>query len=176
LPTNTPLDDAFRAKVRNAQLIHEKARQFRGRFLNSMAVIEYELSAILVEYFCRADEEKRELFSTDVVGRMTFEAKRALVSVIVKGDYPRYFEENRALINDLQEFQALRNKLAHSVVDVSEAALARPLTDGIGFIQWKNAQPITEIEFNDWDARATTSYGLLRDIRQLLPFKEKPAP
>jgi hypothetical protein len=173
MPHDNQLDAAVRAKVRSASLIHEKARQFRGRFLNSMAVIDYELSAILTEYFCRNDDEKRELFSTDIVGRMTFGAKRALITEIVKKDYPRFWDENQSLIKDLEQFQTLRNKLAHSIVDVSESALARPLVDGIGFVQWKNSQPITEQEFDDWDARAATSYGILRDMKQMLQFKEK---
>jgi hypothetical protein len=173
MPRDNQRDAATGAKIRAASLIHEKARQFRGRFLNSMAVIDYELSAILTEYFCRDDDEKRELFSTDIVGRMNFGAKRTLVTEITKKDYPLFWDENQSLIKDLEQYQSLRNKLAHSIVDVSAAALARPLEAGIGFVQWKDSQPITEQEFDDWDARAATSLGILRDIKRMLPFKGK---
>jgi hypothetical protein len=159
---------SYPAKVQAAKAIHERARQFRGRFLNSIAVIDHEICQFLTEYFCQNDDKKRELFFTDIAARMTSESRRVLLTNIVKQDYPETWGEYKSLIQDLKLYQEFRNKLSHSMIDVSDAALARPLKDGIGFIQWKDAQPITEEEFNDWDARAATSYGILSDLKRML--------
>jgi hypothetical protein len=161
-------DEAYPAKVQAARAIHERARQFRGRFLNSIAVIDHEICQFLTEYFCKSDDKKRELFFTDIAARMSSEGRRVLLTNIVKQDYPEIWEEYKSLIQDLKQYQEFRNKLAHSMIDVSDAALARPLKDGIGFIQWKDAHPITEEEFNDWDARAATSYGILCDLKGMV--------
>jgi hypothetical protein len=60
------------------------------------------------------------------------------------------------------------------VVDVSPAALARPIAQGVGFVQWKDGTPITERELDEWCVRATMVSGTLAGIRTLLPFKETP--
>jgi hypothetical protein len=64
------------------------------------------------------------------------------------------------------------NKLAHSVVDVSEQALARPLDEGIGFIEWKEGEPISDADFQDWESKCAMVASCLADIRALLPFQE----
>ena len=45
------MDEKYNKKASAAQKIHEKARQLRGRFLNSVAVIERDIAVILIEYF-----------------------------------------------------------------------------------------------------------------------------
>jgi hypothetical protein len=162
----------YRNKVRACQIIHERARQLRGGFLNSTAVIEHEIAAFLTSYFCTNDDVKRELFFAEVAAAMPLGKKRALLTAIIKQDYPRFWDEDGDPIRDLRELQGFRNKLAHSMIDVSEKALARPIKEGIGFIQWNNGEPITEAEFNNWDARAVTTYATIRDLRQMLPYKE----
>lgn len=74
----------------------------------------------------------------------------------------------------MQNIQEFRNKLAHSVVDVSDEALARPLDEGVGFVQWKKGTPITENEFQDWEVRTSMVNSKLSEIKRLLPYKEKP--
>lgn len=168
------MDDAYTAKVRACEKVHEQARYLRGRFLNTVAVIEHDISSILTQYFCIDDEEKRELFFSEVAGRMTLNAKRALLIKIVRRDYARYWDENGTFLVTLEDIQTLRNKLAHSIVDVSDGALTRPLEDGIGFVQWKGGQPITEAEFNEWEVKANMVLSTLSDIKRLLPFKKRP--
>lgn len=168
------MDEAYIAKVGHAKKVHERARYFRGRFLNSVAVIEHDIAAILTAYFCTEDETKRELFFSEIAGGMSLNAKRELLVKIVKRDYPRYWDKNAQFLKDLEKIQTLRNKLAHSVVDVSEAALSRPIEEGVGFVQWKDGQPITEREFEDWEVKATMALSTLSGIKRLLPFKERP--
>lgn len=168
------MNDEYRKKVRACEKIHEKARYLRGRFLNSVAVIERDIAMILTEYFCTEDEEKRDIFFTNVAGRLSLNLKKEILIEIVKKDYPRYWDEHGQFLRDLKNIQEFRNKLAHSVVDVSEMALARPLDIGVGFVQWKQGQPITDQEFEDWEVRANMIHSTLSDIKRLLPFKEKP--
>lgn len=167
------MDEAYVEKVRACERVHEVARQFRGRFLNSVAAIEHDISAILTEYFCTEDEEKREIFFSEIVGYMSLNTKRELLVKIVKRDYPKYWDQNGQFLKELERIQTLHNKLAHSVVDVSDTALSRPIEEGVGFIQWRAGQPITKLEFEDWEAKANMVLSTLSDIKRLLPFKER---
>lgn len=169
-----------RASLDNNQIdackkIHERARYIRGRFLNHVAVIEREIALILTDYFCRDDEEKRELFFTAVITAPFFSlsSRKDLLLKIIKNDYPGYWKKYSQTLKRLDEIISFRNKLAHSVVDVSEEALARPLEKGVGFIEWKEGEPITEKDFDDWQAKANMISSCISDIKQLLPYKER---
>ncbi|MDQ3287743.1 MAG: hypothetical protein M3Q42_05665 [Pseudomonadota bacterium] len=161
-------DDRFKSAGR----IHERARDFRGRFLNHLAVIERDIALLLTDYFCTEDPLKQELFFGRIACRMSLEQKRTLLTEIVKQDYPRYWDQNGQFLKDLKHLQELRNKLAHSIVDVSNAALDRPIEQGVGFVQWNEGSPITETELDQWCARANMVSGTLAEIKRLLPLKE----
>lgn len=163
-------------RQRAAEKIHEKARYLRGRFLNSVAVIERHVALILTDYFCTSDQEKRGLFFYHIVTAPFFSLKNKVDVLfrIVQKDYPRYWDEHGNILKDLEDILAFRNKLAHSVVDVSGTALERPLEDGIGFIDWKAGEPITDKQFQDWEVKANMVLTCLIEIKRLLPYKEKP--
>ena len=156
-----------------AQRLHERAFYLRGRFLNSVAVIERDISVILTDYFCTEDESKRELFFAKVAEKLSLQKKKEILIEIVKADYPRYWEEKKEFLNSLEQIQEFRNKLAHSVLDVSDEALERPLEKGVGFVQWKKGVPVTDEEFQEWEITANMLSSTLLDIKRLLPFKEK---
>ena len=168
------MDEEFSNKVAAAKKLHEKARYLRGRFLNLVAVIERDIAVILTEYFCTKDENKRELFFETVAERLSLQKKKEILIDIVKNDYPRYWEENKEILTYLQNIQEVRNKLAHSVIDVSDEALSRPIEKGVGFVQWRKGEPITDREFEDFEVRANTVNSTLSGIKNLLPFKETP--
>lgn len=168
------MDEASRAKHQTAEQLHERARQFRGRFLNHMANIERDIALLLTRYFCTDDSSKQSIFFDCIASAMSLNAKRTVLIEIVKKDYPRYWEEHSQFLLDLRHLQEFRNKLAHSVVDVSDSALARPLELGVGFVQWKAGDPITEQQFDEWVVRADMVLGTLDEIKRLLPFKELP--
>ena len=164
----------YNEKVRAAERLHEKARDLRGRFLNHVAVIERDIAVILTEYFCRENKDKRALFFTEMAEKTSLQKKKELLFNIVKADYPRFWEENAEHLNELQLIQEFRNKLAHSIVDVSEEALSRPPEAGIGFLQWKGGRLVTDREFDEFVVKANMVLSVLGDVRQLLPFKEEP--
>lgn len=168
------MNEDYDKKVNAAQQLHESARHMRGKFLNSVAVIERNIAVILTEYFCTNDEEKRELFFVKVAEKLSLQKKKEILIDIVKTDYPRYWEENKDFLNNFQQIQEFRNKLAHSVLDVSDEALSRPLEEGIGFVQWKKGTPVTTAEFQDLYVKANMLSSKLSDIKRLLPFKETP--
>ncbi|MCH7418282.1 hypothetical protein [Pseudomonas mosselii] len=168
------MDEAYDAKLNAAHQLHERARYMRGRFLNAVAVIERDIAVILTEYFCTRDENKRELFFVKVAEKLSLQNKKEILTGIVKADYPRYWEENKDFLNSLHQIQEFRNKLAHSVLDISDEALARPLEEGIGFVQWKKGTPVTTAEFQELEVKANMLSSKLSDIKRLLPFKEIP--
>jgi len=161
-------------KIQAAKLIHEKARYYRGRFLNSVACIEHDIAHILTEYFCTSDHGKRKIFYDNIVTRAFFSLnrKKDILMKIVQTDYPYYWEEHQEVLSAFQEILEFRNKLAHSIVDVSDEALARPIIEGVGFTDWKNGRPITEEEFNDWGVKTNMILSCLTDIKRLLPYKQ----
>ena len=163
----------YHKKVAAAEKLHEKARYLRGRFLNSVACIERDIAVILTKYFCTEDENKQILFFEKVAEKFSLQKKKEILIDIVKNDYPRYWEENKEFLKDLQNIQEFRNKLAHSVIDVSDEALAKPIEEGVGFVQWRTGKPITDKEFEDWEVRANMISSTLSDIKRLLPYKEK---
>ena len=77
-------------KFRAAERLHARAREFRGRFLNSVAVIEHDIAKLLTDYFCRDDPAKQELFFERIACRMSLEEKRSMLVAIVREDYPGY--------------------------------------------------------------------------------------
>jgi hypothetical protein len=160
--------------IKACKQIHERARYLRRTFLNSVAVIDRKISLILTDYFCTSDEDKKRLFFTKVVNAHFFSlnSKIEVLVSIVKNDYSNYWEENGEVLRNLTDIIRFRNKLSHSVVDVSDEALARPIEEGIGFIEWKGGLPITDNEFNDWEVKANMVSGCLGDIKRLLPYIE----
>ena len=98
---------------------------------------------------------------------------RALGRIIVRRDYPSYWDDHSAFLKDLKELQAFRNQLADSVLDVSDEMLARPLEDGLLLVQWKSGAPISGREFDEWCSRASMVSTTLAEIKMLLPFKER---
>jgi hypothetical protein len=161
-------------KIRAAKLIHEKARYYRGRFLNSVACIEHDIAHILTEYFCTSDLGKRKIFYEDIVTRAFFSLnrKKEILMRIVQADYPLYWEENQKVLSAFQEILEFRNQLAHSRVDVSDEALSRPINEGIGFTDWKDGKPVTDEEFNEWEVKASMISSCLTTIKRLLPYKQ----
>lgn len=168
------MEETYNNKRQAADKLHKKARYMRGRFLNSVAVIERDIATILTEYFCINNEVKRELFFFKVAEKLSLQKKKEILIEIVKADYPRYWEKNKEFLNNFQQLQEFRNKLAHSVLDISDEALMRPLEEGVGFIQWKKGAPVTDKEFQDWEVKANMIHSILNEIMLLLPFKEKP--
>lgn len=77
------MDEEFSNKVAAAKKLHEKARYLRGRFLNSVAVIEWHIAVILTEYFCTEDENKRELFFGEVAEKLSLQMKKEILIDIV---------------------------------------------------------------------------------------------
>lgn len=159
-------------KLYNVQKIHEKARYYRGRFLNHVAVIEHELAKLLTEYFCNYNKEKQELFFENIAEEFTLEKKKVLIFKIVQKDYPEYWKDNKNFLTRLDKIQSFRNKLANSIVDVSEEALNRPIEDGISFINWNKGIPINDKEFQNYEVSANMVITTLKEIKMLLPFKE----
>jgi len=139
-------------------------------------VIERDIARILTDYFCTSDVSKQELFFRHVVTSpaFTLRAKKDVLIRIVKQDYPRYWDSHSDVLRNLDDIMAFRNRLAHSVVDVSETALARPLESGVGFVDWNQGEPITDEQFQEWDAKAGMVITCLVEIKRLLPFKERP--
>ena len=161
-------------KIEAAQKLHEEAQQIRGRIVNSVAVIERDIAIILTDYFCAQDDAKKELFYSKVAEKLSLQKKKAILLDIIKRDYPKYWSDENHILKHIQSIQEFRNKLAHSVVDVSDEALSRPIKEGVGFIQWNKGKPISAEEFQEMNVKINMVLSALTDIKRLLPFIEGP--
>lgn len=169
------LEMTYEERIRSAGRIHERARYLRGSFLNSVAVGEREIAHILTDYFCTSSDQAKKTFCYEnLVTVLSLQRKKNLLIKILKKDYPRYWERNAEIMTELDKVQEFRNKLAHSVVDVSDEALARPIEQGIGFVDWDDGAPITERAFQDWEVKVNMVNTCLVEIKRLLPWIEKP--
>lgn len=131
------MDDKYQKDLVAVQQIHKRARFLRGRFLNTVAVIERDVARILTKYFCVDDDEKRNLFFTRIAESLSLNRKKDILLDMLKNDHPSYFESRKQDLAELRNIQEFRNKLAHSVVDVSPSALERPIEAGVSFVQWR---------------------------------------
>ena len=168
------MNEKHKRRIEAVNKLHEKADSFRGRILNVIAVIERDMAIILTDYFCTADEDKRALFFEHVAGKLSLEKKKRILIEVVKRDYPYYWNENKETLRDLQKIQEFRNKLAHSVIDTTDEAIAKPINLGVSFVGWNDGIPVTEIDVQEWKARAIDVASKLSEIKSLLPFKERP--
>lgn len=136
-----------------------------------MAVIERDMALMITEFFCQDDEYKQQIFFERIAEKLSFERKKEILFEVLKTGYADWWEKYKDLRSELSVVQEFRNKLAHSTIDVSEEALARPLEDGIGFIQWKKGEAITELVFDDLVVKANMASSALTEIKQLLSFR-----
>lgn len=157
---------------RKAEKIHEKAREYRGRFLNTVACIEREMGFLITELFCRQELELQKFFFSNLVMNLTLQKKKEIVFRFCKQYEPGFWEDEKEFLTKLDDVQTFRNKLAHSVVDVSENALNRPIKEGVGFVQWKGGEPLTDQSFYEMNALASTIHSSLSDLRRLLSFAQ----
>jgi hypothetical protein len=54
-----------------ARILHQTAREMRGRILNSVAVIDVQLAEIISHYFCDS-ENRRALFMSEIATSQFF--------------------------------------------------------------------------------------------------------
>ncbi len=162
-------------KEKVAQEYHAYAREIRGRYLNSAAVLDIELAEILSEYFCK--ESTKDLFFAEIATSQpfSFRFKIELLSKILKLDYQGYLEEYPELLKTLNNIKEYRNKLAHATIDVSDEALSKDKITGVGFVTYKNGKKVVEFltleQANKRQAEINTIFSNIRDIKNLLPYK-----
>jgi len=155
-------------QIKAAKAIHERARYLRGRFLNSVAVIEHDLAEIITWYFCHDDDTKRELFFNTIASHLSLEKKKQIYSNILEIVNPIFHQNNKDLLQSLKQIQEFRNKLAHSIVAITDVTLNRPIDDGVGFVQWRKGDPITDDEFDDWEGKTGKVYCMVTNSKSLL--------
>jgi len=153
--------------------IHEKANFYRGLFLNRVAVIDSTISTMLANYFCPTDKRKWQLLRSKALSN-SIQRKKELLFEIVQKDYPDYWNDHKEHLEPLTEIIKFRNQLAHSMLDTSEDALKRPLAEGVGFLDWNNGSPVTDLYFDEFVVKTTMVLSCLSDITTLLPYIENP--
>ncbi len=162
----------YEEKIQSATRLHEYVRNWRGQLINSVSVMDLRLALVISKFF--AKEERFLLFFSEMATSqsMTFSKKREMLRIIFQHDPLLETDKDRNLLKELEAIGTFRNILAHSVLDVSDAALAKNPKDGVGFISYKGGQKkiisVTEADFNDWSGRIGTVAGLIGDTMRLM--------
>jgi len=153
----------YEDRILACKKIHEKANSFRGPFLNRAAVIDEKISAMLANMF--PSEDKRHPFT-----KRSLEKKRQMLFKKIQENCSWYWNENKQHLEPLEEIIKFRNTLAHSVPDLTEEALERPIGDGVVFAGWNKGKPVTDTYFNEAVVKTTMVISCLSDINRLLSF------
>jgi hypothetical protein len=140
-------------KIRLAQRLHSYVRDWRGRVLNTVAVIERDIALLISSYFC--EEEKKYFFFSEVATShfFSFRSKINILKKILKKDYQFCLDQNPDFFREIERVIEFRNLIAHSPIDTSDEALERDPKEGVGFVSYsdgvKSIKVITEAGFNE---------------------------
>lgn len=163
------------ARILANEKLHASVREIRGGILNSVAVIDANISKILSGYFCTI-QDKRDLLMSEVFTCQSYglRTKILLLKKILKKELASYLEENDWLFSDLEKLKNLRNKLAHATIDTSERAHIKAGTE-VGFISYENGKTKTKVvtfeKADELRVKANMISGCLNDISRLLGIK-----
>lgn len=163
------------SRIAFAQLLHEHARQVRGRYLNSAAVLELEIARLITAYFCE-DSARRDFFFSEVATgqALMFAAKIKLLTKILKRDFKLYLEGHPQLLRQLDDARKYRNDLAHATLDVTDASLDKKEVDGVGLVFFRDGEQqvrfVSLAESEDRQAEINMLISAARELQILLPL------
>lgn len=89
-------------------------QKYRAKFLDSVSVIDVDLTLILSDYFLRRDDDFPLWLDSifDIDRWASFGQKIGWLGKILKHRFPDY-EKRKELVNQLDEIRELRNQFAH---------------------------------------------------------------
>ena len=169
------MNTTLHSRIAFAQLLHEHARQVRGRYLNSAAVLELEIARLITAYFCE-DSARRDFFFSEVATgqSLMFAAKIKLLTKILKRDFRLYLEGHPQLLIQLDAARKYRNDLAHATLDVSDASLNKTEVDGIGLVFFRDGEQqvrfVTLTESEERQAEINVLISAARELQMLFPL------
>ena len=160
-------------KVSTAQKYHGLAREIRGRYLNSVAVLDTYLAEIITDYFCKKGQRKDLFFSEIATGQhLSLRNKKDILWKIMNIELKPYLKDYKDLNKKIDSILIFRNKLAHATIDVSEEALSVDKVIGVGFVEYKDGKRVvhyfTKEESEYKQAELNTLLGDIKGIKTLL--------
>ena len=160
----------FKEKYELAARLHAYVRDWRGRVLNTVAVMEKEIAQIISHYFCA--EERRDFFFSEIARFLSYRNKVSILKQILQKDYVFFSREHPDLTKELEEIGAFRNILAHATLDVTDNALRRKPKDAVGFVSFEDGERVVKVfaeaDFNDWNGRMGNVSSDIADLKAIL--------
>lgn len=68
----------------------------------------------------------------------------------------------------IHEIKVFRDMLAHSILDMNEDTISRPIEEGISFIEFQIGKPITDEEFEEWEIKVNMVSSDISSLKSLL--------
>ena len=147
------------------------AQEIRGPFLEQAIFIEKLIEDIIAHHFC-PDESRRDLFLSLVINGtdLTFSNKIAIFERLMILCYRHLLEKHEHLVDEIQKIRKFRNRIAHAMLDSSDAFLAHGYDDRIQLVYLedgrKKQQVITLAERRTRLAVCSKVVIALSDIQQ----------
>jgi hypothetical protein len=148
-------------------------REVRGTLIDQAIWLDVVVTDILATFFC-PDRERRALLSSDVLtGRdATFSGRLEILEKITKRWFPDFVTSHASLFNQLGKIRRLRNRLAHSHLDTSDAFMAKGYTDRIQLVFYEDGtektQVITVEEYNERLKECSRVMVLLAELQTMV--------
>jgi len=126
--------------------LFELAKQIRAPFLEQAIYIEGLVEDIISRHFC-PDEDRFNLFFSLIINRtdLTFSSKIDILERLIRLRYADLLDKYPKLIDELTKLRKFRNRIAHAILDSSDAFLAKKFTDRIQLIYYEDGQTKQQI-------------------------------
>ncbi len=121
--------------------LFQLAQEIRAPFLEQAIFIEKIIEDIIAQHFC-PEENRRALFFSLVINGtdLTFLSKIEILERLLQLCYPDLSGKHPKLIDELQKIRRFRNRIAHAMLDSSDAFLAHKYTDRIQLTYHEDGQ------------------------------------
>lgn len=115
------------------------SKEIRGSFLDQAIPIEMLIDDIISHHFC-PEEARRIFFFSITTPEISFSNKIKILETILKNSYPDLIEKHSELFREIRKVKDFRNRIAHSILDTTDAFLKKKYGDRIRLEFYKKGE------------------------------------
>lgn len=158
-------------KIRQlAKELIEKDTGLRGPIITLTLEVEELIGEIVECYFCSRTYKRNKFHSLiNNSNQMTLEWKIRIFSDVFKSNYSDIAEKYPRLLNRIGELQKLRNRMAHSRLELSRELFEKGYIDRCQYRYYssKGERKIETIRLNGWDKKGDEFVKIYEDLKEI---------
>lgn len=158
-------------KIRQlAKELVEKDTELRGPVITLTLEVEELIGEIVECYFCSRTDKRNKFHSLiNNSNQMTLEWKIRIFSDVFKSNYSDIAEKYPRLLNRIGELKKLRNRMAHSRLEISSEIFEKGYIDRCQYRYYtaKCERKLTTIQFETWEIKAKEFVKLYDDLKEI---------